>query len=93
MDKLEVTFTEYMRDIERYMTDKLPVDLPTSLYQEISAYITNRTSVLATDIIRDRDKMWERNIDRMNRKHAVYRPKNDLQRTHPMKKEEDKPND
>ena len=92
MTKLESIYTDYMRDIEQYLVSKLPNDLPISVYQEISAHIANRTAVLAMDIIRDRDKMWERNIDRMNGKRAVYRSKNDMQRSKPMINEEENPN-
>lgn len=93
MDKLESIYTDYMRDIEQYLVSKLPNDLPVSVYQEISAHIANRTAVLAMDVIRDRDKMWERNIDRMNKKRAVYRSKSDMQRSKRLVSAEENPHD
>lgn len=71
MRTMENIFSKYAEDLERYLLSKLPEDTPTHVAQEIAAYITNRTSCMITDVLLERDHMWERQIRRG--KHWSYR--------------------
>lgn len=63
--------SKYAEDLEKYLLSKLPENTPVHVAQEIAAYITNRTSYMITDVLLERDRMWERQIRRG--KHWSYR--------------------
>ena len=55
-------FTDFNKDLNRYFRSKLP-DFPEHDLQEISAYITNRVSILTNDLIRERDNGWLKQLN------------------------------
>ena len=50
-------FTNFENDIQKYLIAKLP-DVPVETSMEIGGYIGYKVTILANDIIRDRDKEW-----------------------------------
>lgn len=56
-------FTEFMNDVERYLISRFN-NVPEHELQETATYIANRVSVLACDLLFDRDKEWNRSLQR-----------------------------
>ena len=56
-------FTEFMKDIDRYLTSKFE-GVPSHCIQEISVFIANRVGVLAYDLCNERDREWSRSLNR-----------------------------
>lgn len=55
------SFTEFSKDIEKYLVDKLPnVDPATAA--EIGVYLSNRTSILIQDMMNDYAKELKKSI-------------------------------
>ena len=51
-------FINYTKDLETYLTSKLP-DVPIHTLMEIAEYIGNKTAVLSIDLLRERDREWK----------------------------------
>ncbi len=51
-------FERYMNDICEYLCSKFP-DKSLAEMQEVAGYIANRATVMASDLIMERDKHWE----------------------------------
>lgn len=60
------SYTEFSKDIEKYLVDKLPnVDPATAA--EIGVYLSNRTSILIQDMMNDYAKRVEKQFMRKRR--------------------------
>lgn len=52
-------YTEFSKDVEKYMTDKLP-NIDPAIATEIGAYLSNRTSILIQDMMNDYAKQFKK---------------------------------
>ena len=55
-------YERYNNDILKYLYDKFPHESFSKL-QEAAAFISNRTTVVANDLMAERDRQWSRRID------------------------------
>ena len=66
------SYTEFSKDVEKYLIDKLPnVDPATAA--EIGVYLSNRTSILIQDMMNDYAKELKKSL---LPKTPAYRPRN-----------------
>lgn len=85
-------FTEFLNDMHVYLKSKFE-DVPEHRIMEASAYIASRVGVLAYDLTNERDKEWNRSLQRRkpNREYP-YVDEHEYNCANVLKVEE-KPND
>lgn len=67
MKEMELLFTDYARDVGKYLTSKLP-DVPEYVAMEISEYIANKTNnLVASVLLYERDRVWRRCLNQQKR--------------------------
>lgn len=50
MERPDMIFTEYMKDVENYLRSQI-IGCPEHVYQSVSAYIANRAMVMTNDVV------------------------------------------
>ena len=55
------SYTEFSKDIEKYLIDKLP-NVDPAAAAEIGVYLSNRTSILIQDMMNDYAKEFKKSI-------------------------------
>ena len=73
-----MVYTEFAKDIEKYLNSKLP-EMPVHTAQEIGSHIGNKVAILVSDMMReyDRELKWNMSKNARSRKYSEYG--NDLQ--------------
>lgn len=56
-------YERYMNDVFAYLRDKFPGESDSTIY-EAATFISNRTAIVANDLLMARDTMWRREYER-----------------------------
>lgn len=57
-NKVNNSYTSYMKDVEKYLTAKLP-DIKECDAMDISSYVAARVAVLVNDAVDENNRMWK----------------------------------
>lgn len=79
MARLTTIYSDFAKDIEEYMTAKLP-DIPPATAKEIGAYISYKCSILVSDLFVEqvrRDK-----LEASRRRNSICRDLNESKEVH-----------